>query len=86
MTDAGYTNSPLVKKLGIKSSHKIMLINKPKNYHQLLGTRLNSQLVTDKKIPDFIHLFSESKADYKKDMRRILKLCKKNTSMIVWVS
>ncbi len=35
---AGYSKTPLVKKLGIKEDYKIALINHPENYFYLLGS------------------------------------------------
>lgn len=35
---AGYSGTPLLKKLGIKPGYKILFINEPGHYQSLLGT------------------------------------------------
>ncbi len=57
---SGYSKTPLVKKLGLKSGYKVLLHNVPKYYFKLLGelpqdiTYLNTP---NTKGADFIHLF-----------------------------
>ena len=36
MAPAGYSGTPLLKKLGIKPGYKLVLINQPENYFELL--------------------------------------------------
>lgn len=86
MAEAGYSGTPLIKKLGIKQAMKILLLHAPENYFQLLCEDLSKQLASKNETPDLIHLFAESTAVFKKEMKTILKLCKKNTSVIIWVS
>ena len=59
---AGYSGTPLVKKLGIKEGHSIHLIDPPSNYFDLLGDLAENVIV--QKNPaleqlDFVHLFAE---------------------------
>lgn len=86
MVQAGYSGTPLIKKLGIKAGMKILVIHAPENYFELLGTTISDQYVLHNQIPDLIHLFAENNAVFIKEMKNILDLCKKNTSMTVWVS
>ncbi len=86
MADTGYSGTPLIKKLGIKPEMKILVINRPEDYFKWLGADISNQFVAKNEIPNFIHLFSQSFGGFKKEMASILKLCKKNTSIIVWVS
>jgi hypothetical protein len=37
-------------------------------------------------VPAFVHLFAKSIAVFQKEMDAVLKLCKKNSSIIIWVS
>ncbi len=37
MSTAGYSSTPLLKKLGIKPEMKILLIDAPGNYFDILG-------------------------------------------------
>jgi hypothetical protein len=86
MTEAGYSGTPLIKKLGIKPKMKVLVINAPENYFHLLAADLTKQYVVKSERPDLIHLFAKNKAVFKKEMNTVLKLCKKNTSVVVWVS
>lgn len=58
MKPAGYSGTPLIQKLGIKSGMKILLLNSPDNYFQLLGSDITNQLVFAEETPDLIHLFA----------------------------
>ena len=56
---AGYSGKPLVQKLGIKTEMKLLFVNPPWNYGQLLeGLPEHAIQVKDKTSKvDFIHLF-----------------------------
>ena len=86
MVEAGYSGTPLIKKLGIKPGMKILVIHSTENYSQLLGVNISEQYVAQNQIQDIIHLFAETETVFKKGMKTVLSLCKKNTAMIVWVS
>lgn len=86
MADAGYSAAPLIKKLGIKPGMKILVIHVPENYFQLLDTDISKQYAAKNEMPDLIHLFAKNRAVFKKGMDTVLKLCKKNSLVIVWVS
>ena len=83
---AGYSGTPLINKLGIKPEMKVLFINPPENYYELLEKDISEQLVKGKKIPELIHLFVESKKEFESAMKKLKPLCKKNTSIIIWVS
>lgn len=63
---AGYSKTPLVRKLGIKPGNKILLLKAPANYFDLLG-ELPSDVITfeDKTKGEFpfIHLFAKDSND-----------------------
>ena len=86
MVNAGYSRTPLIKKLGITSGMKVLVIHAPEDYFQLLETDLSKQYVTKNGNPDLVHLFAKNNAAFEKEMETVLKLCKKNTSLIVWIS
>lgn len=86
MANTGYSVTPLIKKLGIKPEMKICVIHKPESYFEWLGADISDQFVSKNETPDLIHLFTKNDATFKKEMIPVLKLCKKNTSVIVWVS
>ena len=86
MATAGYSGTPLLKKLGIQPGMKLLLINAPADYFKLLETDLGDQLFSVRQVPDFIHLFAKNNTAFKVSMKKILPLCKKNTSITIWVS
>jgi hypothetical protein len=86
MPTAGYSGTPLIKKLGLKEGMKIWLIAAPADYHQLLEADVSGQVCPPATVPDWVHLFAASSRDFGQGMTRILKACKKNPRIIVWVS
>lgn len=86
MQTAGYSGTPLAKKLGIKDDFHISLINAPEYYLQLF-TDLPAGIYFDDEEnikKDFIHFFTKSKEEY---MARLplLKYRIKPNGMI-WIS
>lgn len=83
---AGYFETPLIKKLGIKEGFRICIVNEPDHYWDLLGSlpptiekvnRNQSQI-------DFIHLFTESKAEYEAQIVELKNKLKQ--SGMIWIS
>ena len=66
MQTAGYSGTPLAKKLGIKPGFKIALINAPDNYPDLFSDLpTDVVLVNDEnELKDLIHIFIKDKAEY----------------------
>ncbi len=85
-TTAGYSGTPLINKLGIKPTMKILLINQPDNYYELLSTKISDQLVKEKEIVDLVHLFVKTNKEFEAAMKKIKLICKKNTAITIWVS
>src|SRR5689334_19157814 len=83
MANAGYSGTPLLQKLGIKPSMKLLLVNAPVDYSGLLQCNINPQLIKKNEVPDFIHLFVKSIKEFEKEMEKIKLLYKKNTSMTI---
>jgi hypothetical protein len=56
---AGYSGIPLIRKLGIKEDFRVVAINPPGNYRELLGPLPKGTVVMPVKTSglDFIHLF-----------------------------
>lgn len=86
MSTSGYSGTPLINKLGIKPSMKVLLINKPVDYDDLLAMDISKQLVKQKETPDFIHLFVKNLKEFETEMKEIKSIARKNTEVIVWVS
>ncbi|MDQ6757851.1 MAG: DUF3052 domain-containing protein [Bacteroidota bacterium] len=81
---AVYSDTPLLKKLGIKETMKVLLINKPENYFELLGVDISDKFCKQKEVPDFIHLFVKTKFEYESEIKKIRKNIKPTT--VIWVS
>lgn len=86
MTTAGYSGTPLLQKLGIKPGMRILTLNAPSNYFQLLQSDISGQYVSPNEIPDFIHLFAATNTVFKNEMKKILQICRKKSNIVIWVS
>lgn len=83
---AGYSQTPLLKKLGIKPEMKVMLIQQPDDYYQLLELNINEQLCKKEETPDLIHLFVKSRKEFEHSMKKLKSVIKSNTSITLWIS
>ncbi len=86
MATAGYSGTPLIKKLGIAPHTKVQLINAPENYPELLGHDISSQIAGKKDLPDLVHLFATSNKVFEKAIQSLKPLCKSNPQLVIWVS
>ncbi|MDX2047760.1 MAG: hypothetical protein SFU87_13300 [Chitinophagaceae bacterium] len=65
---------------------KVLLIDEPVNYFQLLETDITPQLCNKNNTPDLIHLFVKNNTSFTKEMKVIKAYCKKNPNISIWVS
>jgi len=86
MPTAGYSGTPLLKKLEVKPGYKMLLINPPDNYFELLETNITDQLAKRNETPDWVHLFVKSNKEFENDMKKLLSIVKKNPAITIWVS
>ena len=86
MTATGYSGTPLLKKLGINPGHKLVLINQPGNYFELLEADVTDQLCNKNEVPDLIHLFTVTKKEFESEMKRLDPVIEKNKKIVIWVS
>lgn len=86
MATAGYSGTPLLKKLGIKPEMKILLINQPAGYYDLLEVNISEQLCKKNETPDLIHLFVLNNAAFESAMKKLQPVIKKNPAITIWVS
>jgi len=86
MSSAGYSGTPLIDKLGIKPTMKILLVNEPPDYFDLLGTDISDQLCNKNQIPDLVHLFVVENKIFEAEIKNFQSLCRKNPALIIWVS
>ncbi|MCY3917175.1 MAG: DUF3052 domain-containing protein [Chloroflexi bacterium] len=84
---AGYSGTPLVKKLGIKLGSRIALLQAPAHYLELLG-ELPPALEIDFELADgdydFIQAFYQWRADYEADFDQLKSAIVKDG--MVWIS
>ncbi|MFL6527066.1 MAG: DUF3052 domain-containing protein [Chthoniobacterales bacterium] len=83
---AGYSGTPLVRKLGIKPGEQIVAINAPKNYAQLLaglpnGAQINSKVNEGVR---FVHLFTGRRAELTRHLNRLRTSLDAGTLWISW--
>jgi hypothetical protein len=83
---AGYSGTPLLKKLGIGPDTSVVLINPPENYFSLIETDISDQLSRSTQVPDMIHLFVTSRKEFEAEMKKMKKLIHQNPKIVVWVS
>ena len=86
MAIAGYSDTALIKKLGIKPEMKVLLINKPDDYYKLLEVDITDQTCKKNETPDLIHLFVKSMKEFESEMKALKSVYKKNSTVIIWVS
>jgi hypothetical protein len=83
--NAGYSGTPLAKKLGIKDGYKIRLVNEPGYYNALFTDMppvVKSKDRTTKK--NFIHYFSDKFAALQKDLPQLKDEIKQDG--MIWIS
>jgi hypothetical protein len=85
-TGAGYSGTPLAKKLGIKDGGAVFAPDAPAHYPQLLdplpdGVRFLARM---SRAADLVHLFTRQRADLEKKLDALLKLAK--PEIMIWVS
>jgi len=84
MATPGYSGTPLLKKLGIKESMRVLLVHEPENYFELIEKDISGQLCSKDEKPDFIHLFVKTKKDFETGMSKLKLSLKPSTTL--WVS
>jgi len=70
---AGYSKTPLVKKLGIKAGFKAAILNAPENYAQTLGELPENVVITNTLagLCDFIHFFTIRRETLSREFPRL---------------
>lgn len=82
----GYSGTPLVRKLGIQPNERIVAIDAPQHYEQLLeglpaGVAISGRIVADAR---FVHLFVTRRTDLEKQLAAVRK--KLAGAGVLWVS
>lgn len=83
---AGYSGTPLAKKLGIRERHKVHVVGAPKNYRALLEPLPPSVQFAPKleRSTDVVHVFATERAALVKTLAAFRKAL--DPQVVVWVS
>lgn len=83
---AGYSGTPLVKKLGIKEESKLYLANAPDEYMKLVSPLPKGVIVTSRLSAgiDMVHIFSTKEIHLTKTLRACLPRIRQDG--MIWVS
>ena len=84
---AGYSGTPLLKKLGIKPGYKILFINEPDHYIDLLGEFPDGVQILKgdfEGLIDFIHVFCQTEEELHNLFPPLKNKLDKNG--LIWVS
>jgi hypothetical protein len=84
MKTAGYSGTPLAKKLGIKENFSIKLINAPDYYFDLFADLPKNLITTAKSNIDFIHYFATKEVALAKDILSLKKQLAQDG--MIWIS
>ena len=82
----GYSGTPLVRKLGIQPAGRIVAVDAPAHYEQLLeglpdGASISNRVGTK---PRFVHLFVSKRADLARRLKMLRS--KLDDAGVLWVS
>jgi len=86
MANSGYSGTPLIKKLGIKPNMKLLLINEPEDYLNMMEENISELICKQNELPDLIHLFVKNSKEFEIKMKKLKIIYKKNSRIIIWVS
>lgn len=83
---AGYSGTPLLQKLGIKDGFRIFVENAPPDYFKILGPLppMVQKAASPKAPLDFIHFFTQDRAEYEKRLKELKKTMADDG--MIWVS
>jgi len=81
---AGYSATPLVKKLGIKPNDKLKIVDEPEGYWDWVSPLPDGISTSGTKGFNFIHLFVQKRKAFEKDLLALAK--KMDQDGMIWVS
>lgn len=83
---AGYSGTPLVRKLGIRPNERIVALNAPPHYAKLLGELPEGATIRDRVSSGvaFVHLFATRRIELEKQLGSLR--AKLDDAGILWVS
>jgi hypothetical protein len=83
---AGYSGTPLAKKLGIKAGSAVVVLGGPANYRRLVAPLPEGVTLAERAsgTSDLVHVFSTSRAELAQALKRLRSKLKADAA--VWVS
>jgi hypothetical protein len=85
MQSAGYSGTPLAKKLGIKEGSKIAVHNQPENYYKLFTDFPQGvNIIKNKTKVDLIHYFVKEEKQLSRDINKLKNQIEQNG--MIWIS
>ena len=83
---AGYSNTPLVKKLGLKEGSQFYVYGSPVQYETLLGALPDNTVQKNRLLKniDFVHYFTKSQSELEKFLPRALDAISRGG--MIWIS
>jgi hypothetical protein len=83
---AGYSGTPLAKKLGFKEGHRVRIKNAPDDYLHLVSPRPENVRVSKsmRKNVDIFHFFTRSSSDLKAQLPKLIAAIDQNG--MIWIS
>ncbi|HUF26430.1 MAG TPA: DUF3052 domain-containing protein [Gemmatimonadaceae bacterium] len=85
-TAAGYSGTPLIRKLGIKEGSRVLAIGEPPEYARILGDLPSGASFVRRANPtvDLAHLFAVRRADLARHLKKLRASLRSDA--VVWVS
>ncbi len=81
---AGYSETPLLKKLGIKETSTLFPLNAPPDYFELLGADVKKQVSKRMDTADIFHVFAKDREALEKHFTAIIASAKNDAA--IWIS
>jgi hypothetical protein len=81
---SGYSTAPLFKKLGLRPGLKLLVINPPDAYQQMLEIDWKPDFCKQNERPDIVHLFVKSYQEFLTEMTHLQKII--HPKIVIWVS
>lgn len=81
---AGYSLKPLIQKLGLKEGMRVLLVNTPEDYMDLLGELPKNVYMDGKDNLDFIHFFTRSQETLREEFFHLKR--KLAPAGMLWIS
>jgi hypothetical protein len=86
MPAAGYSGTPLIKKLSLTEGLRIRLIHPPEGYYEWLEADISTQICLPGQLPDWVHIFATTRRVFEKEMAALKGAWQKNPRLVIWAS